>query len=612
MKKKPLKTMRNRLLYFLFIFSLLFAQHSMAQKCATTEVEQLHNIHHPEWQASRSRFEKKLQEHIQTKKFRQQRTVGGPALYTIPVVVHVVHNVSNGSIGGKNIPTQQILDQIAVLNEDYRRLNADTNNTPALYKPVAEDVQIAFCLAVRDPNGDPTNGIRRVYDSKPSFNAYDFNDEVYLKGLSYWPSDQYLNIWVCDLAAGVLGYAQFPSDISDNQGPAATDGVVIDYSTFGRNVTTSTKYNLGRTTTHEIGHWLDLIHIWGDASDCTGDDFCADIPPCSDDFYAGKPTCNAPVQCSNTRMIQNYMDYSDDACMNLFTADQKSRMQSAMAVSPRRIAIQSSLGCCNTCYIPHVAFSASKTTVKISETTIFTDESTGNINTYSWDFGSGASPATAIGIGPHTVTYTTSGYKNVTLTATGTYGNDAVTKNSYVLVNISPPETDFFASKTSGIIENEVITFTDHSTGVIDNYAWEFGTDAVPSSAIGKGPHMVSYSTTGFKTVSLTTSSNSPALSDGKTKTNYISVVSSQPSELHVYPNPSKDVVALAMTFQDPTKVHVLIFDRLGKKIFDHENIEATVYNEIIDVKVWADGLYIIKVITGDNNVSTWRMLVLK
>ncbi|MBC7487796.1 MAG: metalloprotease, partial [Cytophagaceae bacterium] len=194
--------MRNRLLYFLFIFSLLFAQHSMAQKCATTEVEQLHNIHHPEWQASRSRFEKKLQEHIQTKKFRQQRTVGGPALYTIPVVVHVVHNVSNGSIGGKNIPTQQILDQIAVLNEDYRRLNADTNNTPALYKPVAEDVQIAFCLAVRDPNGDPTNGIRRVYDSKPSFNAYDFNDEVYLKGLSYWPSDQYLNIWVCDLAAG--------------------------------------------------------------------------------------------------------------------------------------------------------------------------------------------------------------------------------------------------------------------------------------------------------------------------------------------------------------------------------------------------------------------------
>jgi len=613
MKKRQLKTMRNSLLYFLIIFSVLFAQHSIAQKCVTTQVEELHNLHHPEWKASRSNFEKKLQEHIQAQKFRQQRTVGGTALYTIPVVVHVVHNVSNGSIGGKNIPTQQILDQIAVLNEDYRRLNADKVNTPGMFLSVAADVQIDFCLAVRDPNGDPTNGIRRIYDPAVNFDAYNYADEIRLKGLSYWPSDQYLNIWVCDLAAGVLGYAQFPSDLSDNQGPATTDGVVIDYSTFGRNVTTSTKYNLGRTTTHEVGHWLDLIHTWGDASDCSGDDFCADVPPCSDDYYSSKTdNCSAPAQCSTTRMIQNYMDYSDDACMNLFTDDQKARMQSAMAVSPRRIAIQNSLGCCTTCYVPHVNFSASKTTVKISEATVFTDESTGNINTYHWDFGSGASPATATGIGPHAVTYTTDGYKNITLTVSGTYGNDALPKNSYVLVKASPPETDFLASKTSGVLENEIVTFTDYSTGAIDDYAWDFGTDAIPSTATGKGPHTVSYSTTGFKTVSLTTSSTSPALSDGKTKNNYISVVSNQPSELHVYPNPAKDAVALAMTFQDPTKVQVLIFDRLGKKVFDHENTETTVYNEIIDVKAWADGLYIIKVITGDSHVSTWRMLVLK
>ncbi|MDB5256826.1 MAG: hypothetical protein JWM14_1521 [Chitinophagaceae bacterium] len=612
MKKRRLKTMKNRLLHFLFIFLILFAQQSMAQKCATTQVEELHNIRHPEWKASRSRFEKKLQEHIHSQKLKQQRVVGGIAIYTIPVVVHIIHNVSNGAIGGKNIPTQQILDQIAVLNEDYRRLNADSNNTPALYKPVAADAQIEFCLAVRDPNGDPTNGIRRVYDSRVNFDAYSSADEIYLKGLSYWPSDQYLNIWVCDLAAGVLGYAQFPSDISDNQGPAETDGVVIDYSAFGRNIPTSNQYNLGRTTTHEVGHWLDLIHIWGDASDCSGDDFCADIPPCSDDYYASKSGCFAPTQCSNVRMIQNYMDYSDDACMNLFTGDQKTRMQSAMVVSPRRIAIQNSLGCCTTCYVPHAAFTVSQTTLKISEATVFTDQSTGNINTYSWDFGSGALPATAIGIGPHTVTYSTSGYKTITLTVNGSYGNDALTKNSYVFVKISPPETDFFASKTSGVLENEIITFTDHSTGTIDDYAWDFGTDAIPATATGKGPHTVSYSTTGFKTVSLTTSAISPAASDAKTKVNYISVVSNQPSELHVYPNPAKDAVALAMSFQDPTKVHVLIFDRLGKKIFDHENIETTVYNEIIDVKAWADGLYIIKVITGDSNVSTWRMLVLK
>ena len=601
--------MRSSLLHFLFIFSVLFAQHSMAQKCATTQMEELNNIRHPEWKTSRLRFEKKVQEHIFLQKFRQQRT-SASTIYTIPVVVHVIHNISSETIGGKNIPTQQIIDQIAVLNEDYRRLNADTSNTPSLYKPVAADIQIEFCLAIRDPNGDPTNGIKRIYDSQVSFDPYSSADEVYLKSLSYWPSDQYLNIWVCDLANGVLGYAQFPSDISDNQGPATTDGVVIDYSTFGRNVSTSTKYNLGRTTTHEIGHWLDLYHIWGDVSDCSGNDFCADIPPCSDSYYSSKSNCTAPVQCSNTRMIQNYMDYSDDACMNMFTADQKARMQSAMVVSPRRMAIQNSLGCCNTCYVPHANFNASKTVIAITETTTFTDQSTGNINTYSWNFGANASPATATGIGPHVVTYSTTGYKNISLTVMGNYGTDPLTKNSYIHVFTSVP--DFYASKTTGVIVNESITFTDQSTGVIDNYSWDFGSNAVPLTATGKGPHVVFYNTIGFKTVSLITSSTSPAESNTQTKTNYITVLSTDTRDLHVYPNPAKDLVALVMSFQDPTKVHVLIFDRLGKKVFDHENEATTIYNEIIDVKQWADGLYIIKVISGDSNVSTWKMLVLK
>jgi PKD repeat protein len=298
--------------------------------------------------------------------------------------------------------------------------------------------------------------------------------------------------------------------------------------------------------------------------------------------------------------------------MNLFTADQKARMQSAMAVSPRRIAIQNSLGCCNTCYVPHANFSASKTELKIAETTTFTDHSTGNINTYSWDFGAGASPATATGIGPHVVFYSTTGYKNITLTTTGTYGTDMSSKNSYIHVIASDPDPNFYASKTSGVLINETITFTDQSTGIIDNYSWDFGSDAVPPTATGKGPHVVSYSTNGFKTVSLTTSSVTPAVSNTKTKTNYISVVSTESADLHVYPNPAKDAVALVMSFQDPTKVHVLIFDRLGKKVFDHENEATTIYNEIIDVKQWADGLYIIKVISGDSNVSTWRMLVLK
>ena len=612
MKRKRLKTMKNRLLYFFLIFSVWFVQPSMAQKCVTTQKDSINNIRHPEWKANRQQLEKKIQTHIHSQKFKQQRVSAGTALYKIPVVVHVIHNVSNGNITGKNIPTQQILDQIAVLNEDYRRTNADSTNTPSIYKPVAADVQIEFCLAVRDPNGNPTNGILRVYDSAPNFDAYSSADEIYLKGLSYWPSDQYLNIWVCDLAAGVLGYAQFPSNASDNNGAATTDGVVIDYSTFGRNVSTSTKYNLGRTTTHEVGHWLDLYHIWGDVSDCSGDDLCADIPPCSDDYYAGKPSCTAPLQCSNLRMIQNYMDYSDDACMNLFTADQKDRMQSAMDVAPRRIAIQSSVGCCNTCYVPHADFKASRTQVKVAQTVIFTDQSTGNINTYSWDFGVGASPATATGIGPHTVTYSTDGYKNVSLTTTGSFGTDTQTKNSYIFVKVTPPQADFLASKKTGVEVNEVITFTDQSTGLIDDYNWNFGADAVPSTATGIGPHAVSYSSNGFKTVSLTTTTTSPAASSTKTKNSYIAVGILEESGLHVFPNPAQDVVSLVMTFQIPTKVQVLIYDRLGKKLLDQETPASTIYNETVNVEQWANGLYIIKVITGDSNVSTWRMLVLK
>jgi PKD repeat protein len=524
--------------------------------------------------------------------------------------VHVIHNIPGGAIGGVNIPTQQIIDQIAVLNEDYRRKNSDTINTPALYASVASDVQLEFCLAVRDPNGDPTNGITRTYNSQATYAA--FTDNIAIKSQSYWPSDQYLNIWVCDLASPALGYAQFPSDASDNNGPATTDGVVIDYSTFGQYVTTSTHYNLGRTTTHEVGHWLDLYHPWGDVSDCSGTDYCSDTPPCSDAYYSSKPTCVMPFQCGYSRMIQNYMDYSDDACMNMFTGDQKARMQSAMVVSPRRIAIQSSLGCCNTCYVPHANFTVSKTQPYIGETITFTSTSTGNINTYSWDFGSGAVPATATGIGPHTVYYPSSGPRTITLTTTGAYGTDTQTKTNYITVVYTAPAADFYASKTTGVHVNEAITFTNASTGVIDTYTWDFGPGAVPPTATGIGPHAVYYTTQGLKTVSLTDSSTTLG-SNTKTKNLYISVLPvNDTTELHVYPSPANDVIALTMTFQNPTTVNVLIFDRLGKKVFDGETASTSEFNEVINVKEWADGLYIIKVITGDNKVSTFKLLVMK
>ncbi|GIV23045.1 MAG: hypothetical protein KatS3mg025_0704 [Bacteroidia bacterium] len=252
---------------------------------------------------------------------------------TIPVVVHIVYRTAS-----ENITDAQVQSQIDVLNEDFRRLNADTTNTPSLFAGVAADAEIQFCLATRDPLGNPTTGITRTQTTKTSFSAY--ADDVKFSsqgGKDAWPTDQYLNIWVCRLSGGVLGYAQFPGS-----GPASTDGVVIDFRYFGRGGSAQAPYDQGRTATHEVGHWLNLRHIWGDAQ--CGDDLVNDTPTQEGPNYSC-PTFPHPT-CGNTSdMFMNYMDYTDDACMNLFTVGQKNRMRAVLSLGGYRYSLLSSLGC---------------------------------------------------------------------------------------------------------------------------------------------------------------------------------------------------------------------------------------------------------------------------
>src|ERR1700741_2966275 len=174
---------------------------------------------------------------------------------SIPVVVHVLYNTST-----QNISDAQIQSQIAVLNEDFRKLNADRVNIPSAFSAAAADAEINFCLASKTPSGASTTGIVRKSTTKTSFSDNDGVKYSSQGGDDAWDATKYLNIWVCNLGGGLLGYAQFPG------GPVATDGVVILYSAFGRVGTLSAPYNKGRTTTHEVGHWLNLRHIWGDAS----------------------------------------------------------------------------------------------------------------------------------------------------------------------------------------------------------------------------------------------------------------------------------------------------------------------------------------------------------
>lgn len=252
----------------------------------------------------------------------------------IPVVVHVVWNTA-----AQNISQDQIDSQIRVLNDDFRKRNADISSAPAPFVPIAADARIMFKLATTDPNGAPTNGVTRTQTQLASFGDDDAVKSAGTGGADPWPSSEYLNIWVCQLGGGLLGYAQFPG------GPPETDGVVVTHTGFGTTGTAAAPFNRGRTTTHEVGHWLNLRHIWGDDGEgCSGSDFVADTPNQGGPNY-GVPTFPT-VSCSNGPngdMFMNYMDYVDDAAMVMFTAGQVTRMQAAL--DGPRSSIGSSVSC---------------------------------------------------------------------------------------------------------------------------------------------------------------------------------------------------------------------------------------------------------------------------
>lgn len=296
-------------------------------------------------------------EHLIQNRMSRPLDIGKEEVYKIPVVVHVVHKNSSDAIGlGNNISDEQIYSAIEVLNEDYRRKNADTVKTPAWARPVAADMQVEFILATLDPSGNPSSGITRHYSSQASFN-YGPEDEKLLKSFGYWPSDQYLNIWVASLSGGVVGYAQFPDSssligLNQYNGSALTDGVVVAPYACGRLTGlangSGNPYRYGRTLVHEVGHWLGLKHVFNDSNNgCNYTDYCEDTPK-QDKSSIGLSKCDTTIlsSCATVVMHSNYMDYTNDFCMNIFTKDQKKRMHTVMELSPRREALKYSKASC--------------------------------------------------------------------------------------------------------------------------------------------------------------------------------------------------------------------------------------------------------------------------
>ncbi len=254
------------------------------------------------------------------------------AVITIPVVVHVVYNTS-----AQNVSDAQIQSQIDVLNKDFRKLNTDLNLIPSTFSSLVADAEINFCLANRDPSGNATTGIIRVQTSQTSFSTNDGMKSASSGGSNAWSTNQYLNIWVCNMSGGILGYAQFPG------GAAATDGVVIGYTCFGTTGTAQAPFNKGRTATHEVGHWLNLRHIWGDAT--CGSDLVSDTPVHNTSNYACPSHPRANSCGTSAEMFMNYMDYVDDACMQMFSNGQKARMQALFVSGGARASLATSLGC---------------------------------------------------------------------------------------------------------------------------------------------------------------------------------------------------------------------------------------------------------------------------
>lgn len=408
------------------------------KRCGTVEYMQQLRERYPSFPSDEA-FEEWLAPRLKSLEEAKRKGIYKKATYTIPVVVHVIHNGENVG-AGTNLPYAQIESQIRVLNEDFNRTNADAVNTPGDFQPVAGSISIEFKLATRDPDGLPLAepGVHRVDRNTMGWDAPPFSDsyvESVIKPATIWDPNQYLNIWVLDLSGGLLGYAQFPESTLDglpNTGEesANTDGVVIWHKAFGSNYDASgapvnspydllSAYDRGRTTTHEVGHFLGLRHIWGDG-DCNADDFVSDTPTADGDnstaapcTYPGRNSCNDGAN-DLPDMFQNYMDYSNDVCMNLFTQGQMSRVETVLQNSPRRKELLSSSAA-----DPLPIYASFKVDVEAGcapLTVTFTDQSgvdTGEqpISSWTWNFdvtavGGSVSPAnSASGAGPHTITF---------------------------------------------------------------------------------------------------------------------------------------------------------------------------------------------------------------
>lgn len=438
--------------------------HHEGEKCAS---------HAPD-KAWEDNFQKML---LQTRKKMATQSVN--QTYVIPVVVHVIH--TGQAVGtAYNISAAQVQSQIDILNKDYAGIGLNVGNVPAVFKDLVANTGVSFCLATKKPDGSnmAEPGIDRIRASEkgwrnPGSVGYttEYIDSV-IKPQSYWDPSLYLNIWVTKLEEDLLGYATFPNFSTLDGLPGfwaedARDGVVISYTAFGSGGVTTAPYNQGRTTTHEVGHWLGLRHIWGDdqtlSDNCSVDDFVEDTPLQS---VSSSGCPNFPrLTCSNTgNMTMNFMDYSNDACMYMFTLGQMERMVTTFANSPNRIKLLSSPVCQTGALAPIAKFTSSKESICAGESVTFTDASLFTATSWKWII-PGGNPSSSTIKNP-TVTFAAPGVYPVTLEATNGGGTSTVTIEFTVVPTLQVPYRQDFEGVDTTFPPYGWSLFTRNTKGV--------------------------------------------------------------------------------------------------------------------------------------------------
>jgi PKD repeat protein len=479
----------NRIIVCLILIGLgVFYSESLwaqaPQRCLTMSLDSALRAEYPEL-GSLAQHERWLQHAIE---IHQATTRDVQTVYVIPVIVHVIHDAAPVGTGA-NLAASRIASQLQVLNEDFRRMMGTPGHNS---HPSGADVEIEFCPATIDPEGQPLlePGIHRVDRSELDLSAPPYSPSSVRGGIMtplHWDPERYMNIYVVDLQDDVLGFAQLPnqstlSDLPTNHGPAPTDGVVIDPDNFGRGQAAAAPYDQGRTTTHEVGHWLGLRHVWGDGN-CNVDDFCGDTPDAANPNY-GCPS--NPSTCGSADMFQNYMDYTDDACMNIFTQCQRTRMRTVMTQAVRRANLLSSTACEGQ-LSPLARFSVDRQQVCAGSSVRFSDESLYQPTSWSWSF-PGGTPASASVANPEVV-YLSPGTYGVSLTVSNAQGSQTFSDSVFITVLDQSGEF-FYEDFESGLAAWQV----DNPDG---SYGWDLKNVAGNSGSLAPFVNHFLYGSTG-------------------------------------------------------------------------------------------------------------------